>query len=76
MKILIGNLHTVNGELFRDIVWAREDDPEKLPVHEAEEIYTPHCGWMPYEVFPTCTKACTLKCKIARDVYDEFDIEY
>ena len=76
MKVLIENLHAVNGELFRNIVWVREDDPEELPVHEAEEIYTPHCGWMPYEVYPTCNKACTLKCKIARDVYDEFDIEY
>ena len=76
-KVNFENLHTVNGELFRNVIWFMKDDPEKHPVHTEEQVYTPHCGWRTiYYSLPICTEGCDTKCKLCQIFFDEIGVEY
>lgn len=75
-KISFENLHTVNGELLRNVIWVMTNDPEKHPVHIEEQVYTPHCGWKTINALPTCTEGCDIKCKLCQIFFDEIGVEY
>lgn len=67
----ISNIHTVSGQMYRDVECV--DEATGFPVSIETEVQTMHCGWTPIHI---CNRACDVDCRNAQELFNEIGIDY